>query len=234
MANQPKTIIFDVEMAGEDFEELDQTTQDSLTKRARSFSGLRQKQEIERVKQETSLSPLTGEVITLAIWDLEQDKGAVYYQSPRKDQSSELVMPDGYKTQVLSEAEILIRFWSQVLLADRVVSFAGRTLDIPYLMIRSAIHGIRPSANLMSSSGKRPKHIDLYELLTFNRMSIKKGGLHLWARGFGIKTSKEGIDGSEVTSYYRQGRYREIAKYCAEDTRVTKELYQYWLRYLDI
>lgn len=234
MSNQQKTIIFDVEMAGEDFDDLDSVTQDSLTKRAKSFSGLRQKQEIDRVKQETSLSPLTGEVITLAIWDLEADKGAVYYQAPSQDNSNQVAIPEGYKPQVLTEAEILIRFWSQVLLADKVVSFAGRTLDIPYLMIRSAIHGIRPSANLMSSSGKRPKHIDLYETLTFNRMSIKKGGLHLWARGFGIKTSKEGIDGSEVTSYYRQGRYQEIAKYCAEDTRVTMELYQHWLRYLDI
>ena len=44
----------------------------------------------------------------------------------------------------------------------------------------------------------------------------------------GLPGKPDGIDGSEVERYYREGRIKEIADYCETDIVNT---YRVWLRY---
>ncbi|MCX6806193.1 MAG: hypothetical protein NTY56_02015 [Patescibacteria group bacterium] len=138
----------------------------------------------------------------------------------------------------MNEAEMLTKFWGLAEITDEFISFFGRRADVPYMMIRSAVHGIRPSKDLVSnrynSTGLRgATHHDLFDLLTFYGGAMFKGSLHRWCRAFGIKSPKEsGMDGSDVGPAYESGKYLEIAKYNAEDLFATGKLFQYWDQYL--
>ncbi|HEX7586478.1 MAG TPA: hypothetical protein VF390_02510, partial [Patescibacteria group bacterium] len=76
------------------------------------------------------------------------------------------------------------------------------------------------------------EHCDLMEQLTFYG-ATRKFSLDFYAKSFGIKSSKDaGIDGSMVGDFYTKGKFMDIARYCFRDLVATKELYDYWDRYL--
>ncbi|MDP1629431.1 MAG: ribonuclease H-like domain-containing protein, partial [bacterium] len=120
------------------------------------------------------------------------------------------------------------------------ISFNGRAFDAPFLMIRSAIHRIKPTKDLMSNRYLRSqdfeaKHVDLFDQLTFYGAMRRKGGLHLWCRAFGIKSPKaEGITGDDVGRLFEEKKFKDIARYNAGDLRATRDLYQYWKDYVKI
>ena len=62
---------------------------------------------------------------------------------------------------------------------------------------------------------------------------MKKGNLHLWSRAFGISSPKaQGVTGDDVGKLFKQKKYLEIAKYNVGDLNATKELYEYWQKYM--
>jgi hypothetical protein len=57
----------------------------------------------------------------------------------------------------------------------------------------------------------------------------------MYCRAFGIGSPKDnGIDGSEVGKYFKDGKYMEIAKYNAADLFATRDLYKTWEKYLKL
>ena len=69
--------------------------------------------------------------------------------------------------------------------------------------------------------------LDLCDALaSFDRRAMVS--LHELCRVLGFPGKPEGIDGSQVESYYRAGRIKEIAEYCETDVVNT---YRAWLRY---
>ena len=99
-------------------------------------------------------------------------------------------------------------------------------------MVRSVLNKIRPSRNLLGYRFNYQEHCDLLDQLTFYG-ATRKFNLDFYAKTFGIKSSKdEGIDGSMVGDLYKQKKYLEIARYCVRDLKTTKELYEYWEKYL--
>ena len=69
--------------------------------------------------------------------------------------------------------------------------------------------------------------------LSFYGARRKKENLHLWARAFGIKSPKsEGITGDDVSRLFKEEKYEDIARYNKSDLIATKELYDYWDKYL--
>lgn len=227
-------LVFDIETIGENFDSLDETTQDVLTRWIKRESETKEEYEkaLTDLKNGLGFSPLTGEIVALGVYDTEKDKGAVYFQAPdSKIRDSE---EENIKYRVLSEKELLGQFWNLTEKYDKFVSFNGRAFDVPFLMVRSAIHGIKPTKNLMSnrylsSQPKNAKHIDLLDQFTFYGAVRRKGNLHLWSRAFGIKSPKaEGITGEDIGKLFREKKFLEIAKYNAGDLIATKELYGHW------
>ncbi|MFA6393617.1 MAG: ribonuclease H-like domain-containing protein [Patescibacteria group bacterium] len=230
-------LIFDIETVGENYDELDGTTQDVLTRRIKGEEGSGEYDaELEEIKGTLGLSPLTGEIVAIGVLDGDKDKGAVYYQAPgAKEKDSE---EGGIKFRPMSEKEMLEHFWDVAEKYDEFVSFNGRGFDAPYMMIRSAIHGIRPSRDLMfnrylsSQKYVNAKHIDLMDQLSFYGATRNKS-LHLYCRAFGIKSPKAGgVSGDDVGALFKAGRFLDIARYNVGDLIATKALYEYWENYL--
>ncbi|MFZ2187533.1 MAG: ribonuclease H-like domain-containing protein [Candidatus Moraniibacteriota bacterium] len=233
------TLIFDIETVGEDFDSLDETSQDVLTRwiKKESESGGDYTAALADLKNGMGFSPLTGQIVAIGIYDAEREKGAVYFQSSSQEEEKSLE-GHGCKLVVMTEKEMLRKFWSVVEKYETFVTFNGRQFDVPFLMVRSAIHGIRPSKNLLSnrylnSQPGNARHIDLFDQLTFYGAMRKKGGLHLWCRAFGIESPKtQGVDGDDVKALFENGQSADIARYNARDLRATYELYTYYTRFL--
>ncbi|MGK2849212.1 MAG: ribonuclease H-like domain-containing protein [Minisyncoccota bacterium] len=235
------TLIFDIETVGEDFERLDNSTQAVLTHWIRHESETDEEYSIalEDLKNGLGFSPLTGQIVAIGIYDAERQKSAVYFQaSPVKSDIQENFTEESCKFEILSEVEMLRRFWEIAERYDTFVTFNGRQFDVPFLMIRSAVHGIRPTKNLLANRylsyhAPQAQHVDLLDQLTFYGALRRKGSLHLWCRAFGIESPKiHGVDGDDVGMLFANGKSADIARYNARDVRATYELYIRYQQYL--
>lgn len=231
------TLIFDIETIGEDFDGLDASTQSSLTRwiERESKSEGEYEEALKELKEGLGFSPLTGQIVAIGVLDGEKHKGAVYYQSPgTKEAETE---ENGIKYKPMGEKEMLESFWKGCEQYNEFVTFNGRGFDVPYLIIRSAIHGIRPSKDLMRGrylyqQDRSAQHIDLLDQLSFYGAMQRKGNLHLWCRAFGITSPKaEGVTGDDVTALFREKKFLDIARYNVRDIVATRELYEKWLEY---
>ena len=175
-----------------------------------------------------------GEVVAIAVLD-QNNKGAVYFQAPGDDIAE--FEENGIKYKQMTEKKMLENFWKGATKYDEFISFNGRGFDAPFLAIRSAIHKIKPTKDLMEGrylyQQKKCQHIDLHDQLSFYGAVRRKGSLHLYSRAFGIKSPKsEGISGDDIGRLFKEKKFVEIAKYNAGDLFATKELYDYWNNYL--
>ena len=78
-------LIFDIETIGKEFDNLDQTTQASLTRWIRRQAGDDEGKYnalLKDLKDGLGFSPLTGEIVALGLYDTILNKGVVYYQAP--------------------------------------------------------------------------------------------------------------------------------------------------------
>ncbi|NQU83775.1 MAG: ribonuclease H-like domain-containing protein, partial [Parcubacteria group bacterium] len=126
------TLVFDIETIGENFDELDETTQEALTRWAKkgSKSDKEYKIALEDIKDGLGFSPWTGEIVAIGVFDSEKKQGAVYYQAPgEKHEESE---EGSCKLKAMSEKEMLEKFWELAEKYDQFVSFNGRGFDVPY------------------------------------------------------------------------------------------------------
>ncbi len=225
-------LIFDIETAGLAKDSFDEKTLDLIQKK------MEKREEGTAIEESFGLSPFTGQVVAIGTVDSETNRGAVYYLNPRGETDDEEI--DGiifrsFKT----ESELLKKFWELAERYDIFVTYNGRSFDVPFLTIRSAIHKIKPTKDLMEGrylyQQRKTSHVDIYDQLTYyGGMRFATGGsLHMACRAFGIVTPKEdGIDGSQVSTMFEGGRYKEIAEYNARDIQATKQLYSYWRQFL--
>ena len=237
MSSQNK-LVFDIETVGADFDSLDETTRDSLTRWIRKESSGEEEYQValQELKSGLGFSPLTGEIIVIGVLDYYRSEGVVYFQAPgekHKEWSEE-----GITFKQTEEKEMLQKFWEGARKYDYFITFSGRGFDVPFLMIRSAVHGIRPTKDLMRGRylyqhSPDAIHVDLQDQLSFYGALRRKGGLHLWSRLFGIESPKtSGITGDDVGLLFKQKKFIDIAKYNVGDLRATKELYEKWEKYL--
>jgi uncharacterized protein YprB with RNaseH-like and TPR domain len=75
--------------------------------------------------------------------NVESQKGRVYYHAPQKESWRSEDNLIEYESG--SEIEILKKFWEDVRLYKQLITFNGRSFDCPFLMLRSAVLGIKPS-----------------------------------------------------------------------------------------
>lgn len=219
-------VIFDIETVGADFEALEPAVRDYLVKWAEN------EEEEEKIKDSLSFYPLTGEIVAIGMLNPDTCKGAVYFQAP----SGEAPLPfedQNIKYECGTEKEIIEKFWSVIKSYDQIVTFNGRAFDCPFILIRSAVHRIKPTRNLLPYRYSDKDHIDLLDQLSFYGASRRRFPLDMWCRTFGIKSPKEdGITGYEVKNLFKTGRYADIAQYCAGDLTATRELLSVWENYI--
>jgi len=233
-------LIFDIETIGENFDELDSATRDVLTKWIKKDSESEEEyvKALEELKSGLGFSPLTGQIVAIGVLDYDKNQGVVYFQAPGENFKE--FQEENTTFKPCTEKEMLENFWKGAEKYNEFITFNGRGFDAPFLAVRSAVHKIKASKDLMSnrylSSQKfGAAHIDLFDQLTFYGATRRKGGLHLWCRAFGITSPKaQGVTGDDVAQLFKEKKYKEIARYNVGDLNATKELYDYWKNYIKI
>lgn len=214
------TYVVDIETVGERWDDLDERTREYLLGRASGDA------EREAVPRRLGLSPGTGRVIVIGMLNVRTGQGGVLVEGAHRDWSQSSIA--GFKRYDGSESELLQQFWRMIeTQAGRIVTFNGRGFDGPFLMLRSAMLGVRPSRQLVGPRHRLDEHCDLADVLTFGGAVRTHYSLDYWCRRFDITSPKdEGLDGSRVQDAYEAGRLEEIVAYCARDVVATAELYR--------
>lgn len=232
-------LVFDIETVGWDYEKLDAITQHNLTRWIEREAGEDEEKYqtmFKDLKEGLGFSPLTGEIVALGVYDTVKDKGVVYFQSP--DLELKDYKEENFTFKPRTEAEMLKEFWVGATNYNEFVSFNGRSFDVPFIMMRSAIKKIKPTKDLMfnrylNSQPINIKHIDLLDQLSFYGAVRRRGNLHLYCNAFNIKSPKaNGISGDEVDRLFKEKHYKEIAEYNSWDLIATSELYKIWQEYV--
>ncbi len=100
-----------------------------------------------------------------------------------------------------------------------LVTYNGRTFDLPVIMLRSLCHGV-PLPWYYQEKGVRYRyseegHIDLCDWLA-DHGATRSGSLDAIARLCGLP-GKVGVDGSQVQGLYETGQLARIQSYCLAD-----------------
>lgn len=226
-------LVFDIETVGCDIEDLTESQQEFLLRQSEHEADPVKKELLfADAKRYLSLYPLTAKVISIGLLDVVSEKVIVLFEAGRDTQWVNEEVEVTYKP--MSEPEMLTKFWIYVSKSTKLISFNGRNFDLPFLMMRSAIHKIKPAKNLLKNRYDISQHVDLLEQFTFYGVT-RKFNLDFYCKSFGIASPKsEGITGMEVKELYKAGRMKEIAIYCGKDIRATFELYKIWDEYLNV
>ncbi len=103
----------------------------------------------------------------------------------------------------------------------------GKEFDFPYLCRRMLVNNICLPA-LLNVSGKKPWEVPFLDTMEMWKFGDRKSftSLHLLATLFGITSSKEIMEGSEVNSYYYHEKDLDtITHYCMQDVAVLAQLF---------
>jgi hypothetical protein len=219
MAVRGDTYVVDIETVGTPWKSLDDRTREYLLGRAGTDG------EREAVPRRLGLSPGTGRVIVIGMQNITNGpRGGVLVEGEPADWSEG--GPLGFRRFVGDEQALLTEFWKLVAQAGRIVTFNGRMFDGPFLMLRSALLGVRPSLNLAGYRYSIETHCDVAEVLNFHGAVRENFSLDYWCRRFRITSPKEqGLDGSQVQATYEAGGLEDIARYCVRDVVATAGLY---------
>jgi 3'-5' exonuclease len=218
-------VVFDIETLGYPLEDFDEPRQEYLLKFART--------EEERTEAilKLSLSPLTAQILAIAMVNPDSNMGKVLYQATGSVQRT---FSDDKKVEFipLDEKEILEEFWKAIARYDQVITFNGRSFDGPFVLLRSALLGVKPSKNLVPYRYDSRIHCDLLDQMTFYG-ATRKFSLDFFCKSFNIVSPKEkGITGLDMGRLFGEKRYKEIAEYCLDDVRATAELFRRWQEFL--
>jgi 3'-5' exonuclease len=218
-------VVFDIETLAFPFELYDEQSQLYLMK----FADTPEKK--EDVLRNLNLHAVTSQIIAISMLNPDSAMGKVLFQS---DHAEAYGSTDGmiqYKSG--SEKEILKEFWEVITSYSQFITFNGRSFDCPFILLRSALCGIKPSRNIMPYRYDTHQHCDLLEQFTFYNVS-RKFSLDFFCKAFGIPSPKShGITGLDMKELFEAKRYHDIADYCLGDTIATAELFRHWNAYLN-
>ena len=109
----------------------------------------------------------------------------------------------------------------------RMVAHNGKEFDFPFLCRRMLVNDIEiPEA--MDIREKKPWEINHFDTMELWKFGDRKNftSLDLLATIFGIESSKDDIDGSQVNKvYYKENDLERISKYCQRDVMVTAQVF---------
>ncbi len=155
-----------------------------------------------------STNPLLGRIVCDCLYMPYDDKELALYDS--------------------SEKVLLERFWRAIAPMNGLfVGFNHIRFDVPFIIKRSMINGVKPTNGLFLQYTKYdpyPPHFDV--MINFsgreNYISLRQA-----CELFNVPSPKEGaIKAEDVAEAYAEGRIKEIADYCMRDVKATYAIYQ--------
>lgn len=186
------------------------------------------------LQQQLNLYPFTAQIVCIAMLNAETSRGQVLFIAEDFEANAEEGGPVEF-VPCVDEAEILTAFWDVAKHYESIATFNGRSFDVPFLYLRSAILSVPISRkDWLGYRYQTDPHCDLAEQLTFYGVSGRDGAarrfnLDFYCKAFGIDSPKShGVTGMDVNTLLAEGRFREIAEYCLRDVQATVALYQIW------
>jgi predicted PolB exonuclease-like 3'-5' exonuclease len=126
----------------------------------------------------------------------------------------------------LDEKKTLRQFWNLIKKYNPSrLLFIGHNLldfDLRILWAQSIIHQVEPSVPI---SFARYRSYPVYDIMWEFTAWKQRISLDEMATLLGLKSSKEGLDGSRVYEFFLEGRDTEIADYCLRDVQLAREIY---------
>ena len=230
------TLVFDIETAALGREHFDAAQWEYLMREAERLpeEAARQQREAELTRQ-LNLYPFTAQVVCIAMLNAETARGQVQFLAADFEEGAGTADPRVEYVPCMDEAELLAAFWDVARHYEQVVTFNGRSFDVPFLYLRSAVLNVPITRkDWLGYRFATEPHCDLAEQLTFYGVSGRDGAarrfnLDFYCKAFGIDSPKShGVTGMNVNQLLAEGRHREIADYCLRDVRATVELYHIW------
>ncbi len=125
------------------------------------------------------------------------------------------------------EKKMLENFWEVANDVDLFVGFNVMDFDLKYIIQRSIINDVRPKTKVRLSFA-RYRNDPIFDIMhEWNQWGGRSNvSLDSLARALGIGSPKKLMDGSEVYSYYKKGKIKEICDYCNADVEVTRKIYK--------
>src|SRR3989344_7273622 len=123
-----------------------------------------------------------------------------------------------------NEKEILTQFWSEWnLIMEKnaitgIVGFSINNFDIPFIIARSFIHGVKIRPFTLKQV------IDLREKINAYRYGKTRGRLKEYAALIGLDVLE--TDGSQVPKLWHENKLDELRKYLEKDLEITASLYK--------
>jgi predicted PolB exonuclease-like 3'-5' exonuclease len=102
--------------------------------------------------------------------------------------------------------------------------------DLPYIGKRCIINRL-PIPNGVDTRNMKPweiPHIDTMKMWSFGVFNANVS-LATLASAFGLPTSKDDIDGSEVSNCYYNGEIERIKTYCEKDVVLTQQIHEFMI-----
>ncbi len=219
-----KTLVIDIEtVPAHDIGTLPESVADALEKHAHRKDSTNSEDELQaRIGMAMGLSPLFGKVVSIAVGDGDDPDAEVHVLAVPHD-DFKVVEPPSW-LRLMSEADLVRSFWALAGKAEVVVTFNGRSFDVPFLQGRSLVLGIPARCDLLSNRFSLKPHLDLFDLLKQGDKAPSKLDVICWA--LGVASPKGEMDGSKVAPAYARGEILKIAEYNRHDVRATAEVYR--------
>lgn len=231
------TLVLAIETIGNDWDSFAESAKESLVKSHLKYSELTTEhleiaEHKQRLLDKLSLSPFTGQIISLAMYDIERDLGAVYFVS---DNETGSFVDDYFTYKVRTEQEIIEDFWEGANSYDTFVTFNGRSFTLPFLYQRSAVHKIKPTVEIAKERSvlrqALPYHVDLLDEMTWQGNMPTRPTLAVLANAYGVAYRPE-CGGEAVAEFFRQKKFRHLAHRNATNVTTITTLYKIWKQYL--
>lgn len=146
-----------------------------------------------------SLSPAMNKLVSLQMWG----EGG-FYSSPE------------------SESDMLSNFWYTVAHHSTIVGYNLINFDLPTILMRSMLLGIKPSRELpLRKYSKEPVFDVMQELAYWNPENWK--GLDWWAKR--LKVGETIGSGADIHRLWKEGNQEEIDTHCRRDVELTRDIY---------
>jgi 3'-5' exonuclease len=228
-------LVFDIETSALPLEQFDPVQQEYLFREAESLPDpAARAARREQIQRQFSLWPLTGQVVCIAMVNVDSYRGKVLFQA---DDGGDQAHAGGAVEFVpcADEVDLLTEFWEVAVRYDSIVTFNGRGFDVPFIYLRSAVLKVEVSRkDWLGYRYQVEPHCDLLEQLTFYNISGRDGAarrfnLDFYCKAFGIESPKShGVTGMDMGRMMAEGKGREIAEYCLGDVQATLALYRIW------
>ena len=161
-----------------------------------------------------SVSPFFGRVLTIGM-RLYNDAGGESRDKVIAEPTEEATLQQFFETLNAPASNDL-----------RYVHFNGLNFDVPFLLIRAAVHGIAIKNRRFRDLRKfrYDPHVDLMQFLSqWGRQGVS---LEVACHSFGIPSPKEGaVKGESVAAAFEAGELDAVRDYVMRDVEATHQLF---------